>query len=107
MCLSASRTPGLNRITSYNVCYTKLLRLKLPQSSVALKVTVAAPVAPHPSEMVSPVLDQVTDPQRSEATAPPLLFSQVENSVPFELPHSTVWLEAGMLIVGGVVSGKT
>ena len=81
-----------------------VVSLKLPHSSVALNVTMAAPVIPHSSEIVAPTLVQVTEPQRSEAIAPPLLFNQLENSVPLELLHSTVLLLASVVMVGGVVS---
>ena len=48
-----------------------------PQLSVAVKVTVAEPVAPQVSETDAKLLVQVTFEQTSEATAPPLEANQV------------------------------
>ena len=78
----------------------------LPQSSVAVKVTVAAPVAPHRSDRPEKLSDHVTFPQVSEA-APVVPFdaSHALSSAVLPLPsHSTVRSEAAVSIVGGVVS---
>jgi hypothetical protein len=77
-----------------------------PQASLAVKVTTAEPVEPHRllSEVKS--FDQVTVPEQiSEATAPPLEANHAFNAVVFPLPsHSTLWSEAWVVMVGGVVS---
>ena len=52
----------------------------LPQSSVAVKVTVAAPVAPQSSLNASKSFVHITPPHASVAVAPPLLSSQFERS---------------------------
>src|SRR5688572_1749855 len=76
----------------------------LPQSSVAVKVTVALPVAPHGLESPLKLLLQVTPEQISEAAAPPLLESQLLRALLLPTPlHSTVKSEAAV-IAGGVVS---
>ena len=76
----------------------------LPQSSVAVKITVAAPVAPHKSLKPGLLLLQVTLLQASVAAAPPLLSNHVLKSSALPDPHSTVGLLACLVIVGGVVS---
>ena len=77
----------------------------LLQSSVAVKVTRADPVAPQSSERTEKSLLQVTPPQVSLAFAPPLLVSQAFNSAVLPAPsHSTVLSLAGVSMVGGVVS---
>ena len=82
-----------------------LVVLALPQSSVAVKVTVAAPVAPQSSLNATKSLLQVTPPQTSEAVAPPLLASQSFNASMLPMPsHSTVASEAIMSMEGLVVS---
>jgi len=48
-----------------------VVELVLPQASMAVKVTVAEPVPPHPSLRVVKLLDQVTALQTSFAPAPP------------------------------------
>ena len=80
------------------------VRLK-PQASVAVKVTVAAPVAPQSSLNASKSLLQVTPLQASEALAPPLLASHASRSAALPAPsHSTVASAAAMSMVGAVVS---
>ncbi len=80
----------------------------LPQSSVAVKVTVAAPVAPHKSLSALKLLLQVTLPQASVAVAPPLLANHAFNSVALPEPsHSTVKLLGLFVMVGRVVSSIT
>ena len=49
---------------------------EFPQASVAVKVTVAEPVAPQVSETDAKLLVQVTLEQTSEATAPPFEANQ-------------------------------
>src|SRR5438132_486099 len=79
--------------------------LALPQSSVAVNLTVAAPVAPHRSLRAVKSLLQVTPPHASVAVAPPWLASQVASAALLPLPsHSTVASAAGVVIEGGVVS---
>ena len=76
----------------------------LPQSSVAVNSTVAAPVAPHKSDKPSKLFDQTTSEQSSEAVAPPLLVNQACKAAVLPSPsHSTVISEAGV-IVGSVTS---
>ena len=76
-----------------------------PQESVAVKITVAVPVAPHVSETEVKLLLQVTSEQLSEATAPPLEASQVFKPWVFPFPsHSTVRSAACVEIVGAVES---
>ena len=70
----------------------------LPQASVAVKITVAEPVAPQldpePVEGALRALKsllQLTAPQLSEAEAPPLVFSQSFRAAVLPAPsHSTV-----------------
>jgi hypothetical protein len=84
-----------------NVAETLLL---LPQSSVAVKVTVADPVAPQSSLKPAKSLLNVTAPQLSVAVAPPLFANQAFNASAFPAPsHSTVSSEADV-ITGAVVS---
>ena len=79
--------------------------LALPQSSVAVKVTLALPVAPQRSLNALKSLVQVTLLHSSVAAAPPLLASQAFSSVVLPAPsHSTVWSEALVVMVGGVLS---
>ena len=62
-----------------------------PQVSVAVKVTVAEPVAPHVSESEVKLLVQVTFEHASLAEAPPLEANHAFKAVEFPLPsHSTV-----------------
>ena len=76
----------------------------LPQSSTAVNSTVAEPVAPHKSERLVKLLDQVTLPQLSVAVAPPLLANQAFNCAVLPEPsHSTVKSTAGVT-AGGVLS---
>ena len=79
--------------------------LVFKQSSVAVKVTKAEPVAPHSSLKAVKSLDHITPPQRSEAAAPPLEANQAFSSAVFPAPsHSTVSSTATVSIVGSVVS---
>ena len=79
--------------------------LLLPQSSVAVKVTVAMPVAPQASLKASKSLLQVTSLHASEALAPPLLVSHASRSAALPAPsHSTVASMAAMSMAGAVVS---
>ena len=78
--------------------------LALPQSSVAVKVTVEEPVAPQSSLKPSKSLLQLTPPHKSEAVAPPLLFNQPFKASMLPMPsHSTVSSEAAVM-AGLVVS---
>ena len=80
--------------------------LVLPQSSVAVKITVAAPVAPQRSLRAVKSLLQVTPPHASVAApAPPLAASQLLRAVVLPRPsHSTVMSMAGLAMAGSVVS---
>ena len=79
--------------------------LVLPQSSVAVKVTVAEPVAPQSSDKPAKLFDHVTSPQSSVALAPPLLANQVFKAVVFPDPSdSTVSSLACVSMVGSVES---
>ena len=76
----------------------------LPESSVAVNITVALPVLPQPSLNPLKLLDQVMLEQVSEAVAPPWLDNQACNAVVLPLPsHCSVRLLASV-ITGGVVS---
>ncbi len=76
-----------------------------PQPSVAVKVTVTEPVAPHSSLNASKSLDQVTPLQTSPAMAPPLLANQAFKASTFPAPsHSTTSSEASTSMLGAVVS---
>ena len=80
--------------------------LEFPQASVAVKITVAKPVSPHPSLSAVKLLLQVT-PLQSSLAAPvdPLLANQSAKACWFPAPsHSTVKSEAFAVIVGSVVS---
>ena len=82
-----------------------MVLVALPQSSVAVKVTVAAPVAPQSALNASKSLLQVTPLQASVAEAPPLLASQASRSATLPAPsHSTVASIASESRVGEVVS---
>ena len=77
----------------------------LPHASVAVKVTVAAPVEPHKSLRALKSLLQVTSPHTSVACAPPLLANQAVSAALLPEPsHSTVWSEAAVSMLGAVVS---
>ena len=79
--------------------------LALPQSSVAVKITVAVPVAPQSSLKATKSLLQVTVLQLSVADAPPWLLSHAFNASMLPMPsHSTVESEAIISSVGAVVS---
>ena len=76
-----------------------------PQSSVAVKVTVSAPVAPHSSLNATKSLLHVMVPHSSSAVAPPLLVNQAFRAVVLPAPsHSTVSSVAPAVRVGAVVS---
>ena len=77
----------------------------LPQSSVAVNVTVALPVDPQSSESAVKSLLQVTPEQTSLAEAPPFEFNQACKSTSLPSPsHSTVVSEASTSTLGDVVS---
>ena len=79
--------------------------LLLPQSSVAVKVTVAAPVAPQSSLNPSKSLLHVTPLHASDAIAPPLLASHASKSAALPAPsHSTVAFIASTSMDGSVLS---
>ena len=64
---------------------------EFPHSSVAVKVTVALPVAPQRSLNATKSFVQDTPPHTSEAAAPPLLPNQVFNAETLPAPsHSTL-----------------
>ena len=76
-----------------------------PQASVAVKVTVAEPVAPQVSETEVKLLLQVTEEQASLAEAPPLEANQAFKAAVFPKPsHCTVKSEASVAITGLVSS---
>ena len=67
----------------------------LPHASVAVKITVAAPVAPHKSLKPVKLLLQVTPEHTSLAAAPPLFANHAFNAPVFPDPsHSTVLFDA-------------
>ena len=77
----------------------------LSQSSVAVKVTVAAPVSEHRSLSEAKSLLQVTPLQMSDAPAPPLEFNQPLSSAVLPAPsHSTVRSDASVSILGAMLS---
>jgi len=77
----------------------------LPHSSVAVKVINAEPVPPQRVLMEVKLLVQVTIPQLSVATAPPLAASHAFNWAVLPVPsQSTVRSEAGVLTTGAVLS---
>ena len=79
--------------------------LKLPQSSVAVKVTVADPAPPHEVVIEVKLLDQVTPLQTSVADAPPCEFNHAFNCAVLPEPsHSTVLFEAAGKMTGAIVS---
>ena len=79
--------------------------LALPQSSVAVKVTLALPVAPQRSLNALKSLVQVTLLHSSVAAAPPLLANQALISAILPEPsHSTVKSLLVTVIVGAVLS---
>src|SRR5690606_2103981 len=81
------------------------VELEFPQASVAVKVTVAAPVAPQRSLSALKSFDQEIAEQSSVAVAPPLLANQSLRSAVFPAPsHSTVKSLASVSITGAVVS---
>ena len=85
--------------------YVALVVTELPQSSLAVKITVALPVAPHSSLSAVKSLVHVMLPQSSSADAPPLLSNQAFRSVVLPMPsHSTVRSMAPAVSVGSVVS---
>ena len=79
--------------------------IEFPQSSVAVKITVAPPVAPQSSLKALKSLLHVTFPQASEAEAPPFEASHELSSAALPAPsHSTEMLIASSSIIGAVVS---
>ena len=82
-----------------------VVSLLFPQSSVAVNVTVTAPVAAQRSLSVASLWLQVTALQLSLASAPPLSASQAAGWSPLPAPsHSTVKSAATRSMVGLVVS---
>src|SRR5688572_30692026 len=78
-----------------------------PSLSVAVKVTVTAPVSPHRSDKAVKSFVQVIGPQGSDAIAPPFAVNHALRSATFPLPsHSTVRSEAETIIDGPVPSGQ-
>ena len=77
-----------------------------PQASVAVKVTIAEPVALQRSLSVSKLWVQLTDPEQiSVAAAPPLDANHAFRDDVFPVPsHSTVRSEAGVVMEGTVIS---
>ena len=79
--------------------------VEFPQSSVAVNMTIAEPVAPQSSLNALKLLLQVTPLQTSVTVAPPLEVSQASSSEAFPAPsHSTVIAIASASTVGAVVS---
>ena len=79
--------------------------LVLPQSSLAVKVTVTAPVAPQRSLSVASLWLNVTALQLSLASAPPLSASHPARSAVLPAPsHSTVRSEASVSMLGAMMS---
>ena len=83
----------------------------MPESSVAVKVTVTAPVGPHkslnvtsPSSVPKLLVQSSTLSHASVATAPPLLANHVLNAVVLLATHSTSSEAAGVAIAGAVTS---
>ena len=75
-----------------------LVVLLFPQSSVAVKTTVVAPVTPHKSLKPSKSLLHLTDEQSSLAVAPPLLLNHASNADTLPEPsHSTVIFDAAVI----------
>ena len=82
-----------------------VVEVALLQSSVAVNVTVALPVAPQSSLNAVKSLLQVTLLQTSLAAAPPLESNHAVKAAVLPAPsHSTVSFEAAVSIVGLVVS---
>ena len=68
-----------------------VLVVVLLQASVAVKITVADPVAPQSSLNEVKLWDQVTAPHASDADAPPLVDNHVFKAAVLPAPsHSTV-----------------
>src|SRR5436190_21443 len=81
------------------------IMLVFPHASVAVNVTVANPVAPQSSLNVVKSLLKVTPLHASDAAAPPLEANHAASCAAFPPPsHSTVMSDAGVSIVGSVVS---
>src|SRR5687767_11743026 len=77
-----------------------------PSLSVAVKVTVAAPVSPHRSDNEIKSFVHVIGPQGSDAIAPALVVNQLVRSAELPLPsHSTVRSDAGTMMDGPTPSG--
>ena len=79
--------------------------LALPQSSVAVKITVVIPEAPQSSLRLVWLFVHVTSLHTSDALAPPLLSNHACNCAMLPAPsHSTVSSDASISILGFVVS---
>ena len=92
--LEASTTTGPSMSSIVN---TAIELAALPQASVAVKVTVADPVAPQSSLNELKSLVHVTSPQASIAVAPPLLAIHASSSPALPVPsHATVAFEASV-----------
>jgi hypothetical protein len=77
----------------------------LPHESVAVNVTVAAPVAPQPSLKPVKLFVHLTPLHTSLALAPPLLANHAANAAVLPCPsHATVKSDASVSIVGAIVS---
>jgi uncharacterized protein (DUF736 family) len=77
----------------------------LPHESVAVNVTVAAPVAPQPSLKTVKLFVHLTPLHTSLADAPPLLANHAANAAVLPCPsHATVKSDASVSIVGAIVS---
>ena len=83
-----------------------VVEVALPQSSVAVNITVAEPVAPQAASKATKSLVHVTPLHASVAVAPPLLSSHVERSELLPAPsHSTIASAAA--IRSGAVKSTT
>ena len=92
--LEASTTAGPSMSSIVN---TAIELAALPQASVAVKVTVADPVAPQSSLNELKSLVHVTSPQASIAVAPPLLAIHASSSPALPVPsHATVAFAASV-----------
>ena len=78
---------------------------KLPEPSVTVNVTLAAPVAAHKSLKAVKSLVQVKGPQASVAVAPPFEANHAFRAATLPEPsHSTVELAAASVITGSTLS---
>ena len=98
----ASTTSGAVVSSMVNVA---VVEVALPQSSVAVKVTVTAPVAPQASLKAEKSFVQDTALQLSTAIAPPWPLSHPLRSAMLPMPsHSTVTSAAATSMFGAVTS---